>query len=302
MPLFLQYWWMETVCRGKMWDVAMALDGETLLGVMPFHYGRKFGRNYLLQPQLTQFSGPFYCYPDGLDECRRLEFEKKTARLLIMQIAQLKPAFVIQHFSPEVTNWLPFHWEGYSQTTRYTYRFDDISDPRALLDKMHCDKNRRKILRNIDSTTVRFDMSPSDFAAFHHRYWLSRGKRDLLGKEFIAHVCSTAVARGNGVIASLHDSEGKLLAARFAVYDSRCAHSLMSASDPDLHRSGHNETLIWRLIEYLSSFTKAYDFEGSMDEGIEYFYRSFGARQVPFFEVSRCDSLLFGLLLKIKKK
>ena len=27
-PLFLQYWWMEAVCKGKKWDVALALDGD----------------------------------------------------------------------------------------------------------------------------------------------------------------------------------------------------------------------------------------------------------------------------------
>ena len=27
-PLFLQHWWMETVCAGKQWDVLFATDAQ----------------------------------------------------------------------------------------------------------------------------------------------------------------------------------------------------------------------------------------------------------------------------------
>lgn len=300
-PLFMQYWWMEAVCQDKTWDVAIARDGDAILGVMPYLYGRKMGMTYILQPQLTQYSGPFYCYPDGLNEQQRLEFEKDVARKLIAQIEERRPAIFLQHFSPQVANWLPFYWTGYSQTTRYTYRLDDISDPQRLFDSFDREKRQRKIRRYEDCTSVRYDMSPAEFADLHACYWHDKGKRDLLRKDLIEHVCSTAVARGNGVIASLHDADGKLLVARFVAYDSRCAYALMSAYKVDTHRSGHNETLLWALLQYLSDKTKSFDFEGSMDEGIEYFYRSFGAHQTPYFEISKYRNSLVRWLMKLKK-
>ena len=293
---------METVCRGKMWDVAIAYKDETLLGVMPFHYWRKFGMAYLLQPQLTQYSGPHYFYPEGLSESHRLEFEKEVARELIRQMETIRPAFCLQCFSPSVTNWLPFYWRGYSQTTRYTYRIDDISDLDAVFANFDRDKRQRKIKKFLSLTNARFDMSPEAFATFHAAYWNSKGQKDLLPYDLIVNVCSEAVARHQGFIASLHDNDGKLLMARFVAYDSVSAYSLMSAYDPMLHRSGHSETLHWYAIRYLTGVTKSYDFEGSMDEGIEYFYRSFGAKQVPFFEISKSNNMLFKLLTRIKKQ
>lgn len=291
---------METVCVGKQWNVAMAYDGDKVLGVMPFLYGRKFGLTYVLQPQLTQFSGPLYLYPEALPESKRLEFEKSTAKLLIQQIESLKPAFFVQHFSPEITNWLPFHWAGYKQTTRYTYRIPDISDPQRVFDAFDVEKRQRKIRRYEQSTSVRFDMSPAQFASFHVKYWADKGQSDLLGASFIERVCRAAVERGNGVIASLYDEQDRLLSARFVLYDDRCAYSLMSAHDMSLHKSGHSETLFWGLVKYLAARTKAYDFEGSMDEGIEYFYRSFGAVQTPFFEIVKFRNRLFELILEKK--
>mgnify|MGYP002623615232 CR=1 FL=1 len=291
-PLFLQYWWMDAVCKGKQWDVVLAFDREQPTGAMPFLFGRKYGLTYIIQPQLTQYSGPCYFYPKGLKGQNRLEFEKQTAHQLISQIDRIKPALFIQNFSPQITNWLPFYWAGYHQTTRYTYRLEDISNPVQIFENFDREKRQRKIRRYEQSTTVRYDMSPEAFADFHRRYWENKGKKDLLSRDLIVSVCNTAIMHGNGIIASLFDDNGRLLCARFVAYDGHNAYALMSAVDADLHRSGHNETLIWALLQHLSPICRSFDFEGSMDEGIEYFYRSFGARQTPFFEITKCKSLI----------
>ncbi len=299
-PLFLQYWWMETVCKGKQWDVALAYDGERIAAAMPYHYGRKFGMNYLLQPQLTQYSGPVYFYPAGLTQGKKLDFEKEAAVELLRQVESRRPVIFLQHFSPAVTNWLPFYWAGYRQTTRYTYRLEDIRDTEKVFENFKDENRQGKIRRCQKSTTLRFDMTPTQFAEFHHGYWASKGKKDLLSEELITRVCQTAIDRGNGVIASLHDEEGNLLAARFAVYDKECAHSLMSAINMRLHKSGHSETLIWGLINHLRTRTIAYDFEGSMDPGIEHFYRSFGTKQTPFSVIYKYRFPLLAKLIGLK--
>ena len=60
-PLFLQYWWMDTVCSGKQWDVALARDTQGhITAAMPYLIGSKMGLRYVLQPQLTQYNGPWY--------------------------------------------------------------------------------------------------------------------------------------------------------------------------------------------------------------------------------------------------
>ena len=296
-PLFLQYWWMETVCAGKSWDVALVCNEGHLVGAMPYLYGKKYGMTYILQPQLTQFSGPFFAYPQNLDDAERVAFEHKVADNLISQMETIRPSFSIQHFSPAVTNWLPFYWRGYCQSTRYTYRLEDISNIEQLFSRFDRVERQKKVLRYEPLTKVTFDMSAAEFAQFHHDYWRSKGEGDILSKEFIVRVCSTAIEKGHGVIASLRDLDGNLLASRFVVFDSQCAYSLMSALAPERYRNGYTETLVWGVLRYLSGKTHAYDFEGSMDKGIEHFYRSYGAVQTPFFEVYKYSNRLIGLLL-----
>jgi len=297
-PLFMQYWWMETVCKGKSWNVALVEENSDVLAAMPYHYGRRLGISYILMPQLTQFTGPLFFYPEGLNEYHRIEFEKRCVDSLLEQMESVNAKMIMLHLSPKVTNWLPFYWHGYRQTTRYTYRIEDISDVHSVFEGFERSENRqKKIAKYIDKTELRFDMSPVDFAAFHSRYWKAKGQRDLLDEDFIIHVCSEAIQRDHGVIGALYDSNGCLLAARFIVYDSLCAHSLLSAADISRHKSGHTETLIYGLIRHLSGKTKSYDFEGSMNAGIEHFYRSFGATQVQYFEIYKASNIFLQSFL-----
>lgn len=290
---------MDAVCEGKEWDVALAYDNERLLAAMPFLIRHRFGMHYVLQPELTQFSGPYFCVPQDMSAARRVDFEHHATDLLIDQLAGLRLDYFCQRFSPLVTDWLPFHWRGYCQTTRYTYRIDDITDPQRAFDGFDRSKERQRRIRRIADNYTVDQIDTETFVAFHTAYWQSRGKKDLLSPELMRRVINTATQRGQGITLGLNN--GGLKAAWFAVYDDRCAHALLSAKAPDVQSADVSALLVWRLIETLSTRTTAFDFEGSMEKSLEYFYRSFGARQVPLLEVSRISNPLFNILLKLHR-
>lgn len=257
---------------------------------------------YILQPQLTPYCGPYYCYPDKTDTpSRRIAFQHQVTDQLLTYFKGLQLSYFQQNFSPNITDWLPFYWAGYRQTTRYTYLLPDISHPDILFDAFERDQRQKRILHLLPSVHLTDDATPEELATFHTRYWQHRGEQDLLSQTFICHVCRAALARRQGLIFSLKDKDNNTLAMRFVVFDECCAHSLLSALNPDHHVSGATETLIWLALQRLSSLSHSYDFEGSMDPGIEHFYRSFGAQQVPYFSIERCPNPLFRLILKIKR-
>lgn len=300
-PVFQQAWWMDTVCAGKEWDVALAMDGDRVLAAMPYLLRRRLGMRYVLQPQLTQFSGPCYFAPGDMSAARRVDFEHRAATMLIDQIEGLRLDYYCQRFAPTVTDWLPFHWRGYRQTTRYTYRIGDISDPQRVFDGFDRTKERQRRIRRIADDYTAEEIDAETFVRFHADYWHARGEKDLLAPELMLSVINIATRRGQGLTLGLRDGGGRLAAAWFAVYDSHCAHALLSAKAPDMPSADVSALLVWRMIEALSGRTAAFDFEGSMEQPLEYFYRSFGARQVPFHEVSRCRNPLFNLMLRLHR-
>lgn len=301
-PLFLQYWWMDTVCADKQWDVFLAYDSDgSIAGALPFLLGSKLGLHYIVQPQLTQFNGPWLRPCDDLPYRLQLQRRQEICLQLISQLQTLGVSYYNQNCPPSFSDWLPFHWNGFSQSTRYTYVYPDISDTAALLDRMSQSERHRKIERVLSTCVSTDEVSPSLFAKMHNDYCQRKGSYDLIPAALIERVCSTALANGHGLIAGLKDSEsGQLLGAAFAVFDDRWGHYLMHATTGD-DRSGLGKSLIWNLVVQLSGKTASFNFEGSMDRGLEYFYRSFGAEQVQYFNISKTFNPLFGLLLKMRR-
>lgn len=66
----------------------------------------------------------------------------------------------------------------------------------------------------------------------------------------------------------------------------------MGGGDPDLRNSGATSLCIWEAILFASTIVKKFDFEGSMIESIEKFFRAFGASQTPYFEIYKTPSKL----------
>lgn len=288
-PLFLQYWWMETVCKGKEWDVALVKKPDgTIAAAMPYLWGKRYGMHYLLQPQLTQYSGPWF--RPGTDT-------SSTTRWLVDYFGHLRPLFFAQNFAPGTETLM---WIGYTTSDRITYRIEDISDPQQVFDGFDKQRRQRPIRRAAKVLQPVDDLSPQTFARFHADYWASRGQRDLLSQDFIIRVIETALGHGQGILLGLNDGDGKLHAARFVAYDDRCAYSLLSALNPSGHHNGASPLLFWHIIQRLSTRTRAFDFEGSMDPSIAFSYSLYGAKPITYSRVTRFRHPLVQKLLQNK--
>jgi hypothetical protein len=77
----------------------------------------------------------------------------------------------------------------------------------------------------------------------------------------------------------------------YLVWDAESAYSLMSGNDPRLRSSGAISLLRWEAIKFAREVTRRFDFEGSMLEPVERFFRAFGGRQVRFARLARGATL-----------
>jgi len=66
----------------------------------------------------------------------------------------------------------------------------------------------------------------------------------------------------------------------------------MGGGAPDLRNSGATSLCMWEAIQFAATVTKSFDFEGSMLETVERFFRAFGAKQTPYFAISKINSKL----------
>ena len=76
------------------------------------------GFRYITMPVFVKFMGPYLLGVYNLSEQHQI-LEKLLAQ--IPPVASIKQDF---HYS--ITNWLPLYWQGYRQTSKYTYLLDII--------------------------------------------------------------------------------------------------------------------------------------------------------------------------------
>lgn len=197
-------------------------------------------------------------------------------------------------FHPNFTNWLPFYWAGYRQEVRYTYRFHDLQDIDRIIrgSSTRLRRNLRKAEKN--GVYIRPDVELEDFFRINNLTFQRQG-----GKAPYSLKRLRSLSNGLGMGQRFHtlgafERSGQLVSVAGVVNDTRCAYLLFNGSDYTAVSNGTNAKLIIETIKYCSGFVPTFDFEGSMMRQVEFFYRSFGAEQVPYFSIWRNNLLVIS--------
>ena len=278
--LFDEPWWLDALAPGAWKAAEIAHDGR-VVARLPFVQRTKFGLVALSQPKLTQSLGPWLEPSDG-KYSRQLELQKERMTALI---EALPPFHTFrQSFSTHITNWLPFYWAGFTASVRYTYRLEDLTDPELIWNGF-AENVRRQIRKAQKQVEVRDDLPFERFLELHAATYVRQGVRPPVGDELLRRLDAAAAAAGARRLLAAVDADGRVRAATYIVYDSRSAYYLLGGRHLDFPTGGEPSLLLWDAIQRAGATSAAFDFEGSMIESIERFFRSFGARQVPYFRV-----------------
>lgn len=300
-PLFMQAWWLDAVCiDGKTWDVLLYEENGKIIGVMPYHLFRKWGFKVIERTQHTQYHGVWIDYPVDCKLHKRYSFEKRVMDNLINQLGDLKVSYYSQSFHHSFTNWQPFYWRGFKQTTRYTYQIKDLNDLEKVLNSFDYSK-RARIVKE-EQFFVDLSLSPEDFYDFHKLTLKQRNSKISYTKELFLSIYTAARSRNQGQIIALKDNNNRLHSAVFLIWDINSAYNLITSID-FLSKSGKaSAKMFWEAIQFASKKTKVFDFEGSMIKGVAQSFQQFGAEQIPYFNISKCNSKRFAFLMCLKNK
>jgi hypothetical protein len=280
--LFQQPWWLDAVAPGA-WSAVEIRRGGELQARLPYVMDRRMGLTLLRQPLLTPFLGPWIRPSEG-KYATQLSHQKELYTELIEQL----PAhdYFSQHFHYSIENWLPFYWKGFQQTTCYTYVIDDLTN----LDHVRSEF-QKNILYDIRKASKRLrvhsEYGIDKFLDVNELTFSRQGRPLPYSRAFVHRLDNACSARSARQIFFAEDDSGRVHAAAYIIWDERSAYYLMGGGDPELRTSGATSLVLWEAIKFSHRVSQRFDFEGSIIEPIERFFRAFGARQVPYFYVSR---------------
>ncbi len=287
LPVFHQDWWLDTVCGAEGWGASVYEEKGQIRAVMPYRISQKFGLRFLHMPRLTPFLGP-WIDPVWLDVKYPIRLGREKDAMQAMIDAMPKAAYVNQRWKHDLPNWLPFFWRGFEQSSTCTYRINNVGDIAAVWDGL-----QSNIRREIRKAEGRFQIKlreGNDMAGFidlHEKTFLRQGISMPYSRAFMEKLDKALAQRNARRIFIAEDDQGRAHAAVYLMWDSNCAYYLMGGGDPDLRTSGATSWVMWEAIQCAATIVPNFDFEGSMMEHVERFFRGFGAVQTPCNLVTR---------------
>lgn len=299
LPLFMKDWWLDAVCGNNNWEAVMVQENNKIVAAMPFYKVRKSFLDQIVMPPLTQHIGPWINYPPDQKKASKLSFEKKVLAELIEKLPDYDR--LLLNFSCSLTNWLPFYWHGYSQTTKYTYQIQNLSSLDVIWSGLK--SNIRREIRKAQKN-VKVFLNNNDVDRFYQVNTLSfqrQGKKNPISFNLFKKVHQACSQHESCQMFFAKDKQDRIHAVLYIVWDERSCYYLMGGGDPALRNSGASSLLMWEAIQFASKNCTIFDFEGSMLPSVERFFCSFGAEQVPYFQVSKANSKLFKIAKFIKE-
>ena len=297
-PVFSRDWWLDAAC-GEDWDAFVMEKKGRVYAAMPLYIPCN---NVVSMPHYTQSMGVWFA-PAAADTkySSVLEHRQSICKLFVEQLKPYKS--FLQNFGHEFTDWLPFYWDGYSQTTRYTYILNGIKDTDRLFSNMS--QQIRRNIRNAEEQTVTVCnvMDTDEFLKIQSLTFKRQNKRNTQSPDVLRRLIDVSRERGQGDIFGGYDKAGNLHAAAFVVWQNSSAYYIAGGGDPALRSSGAQSLVLWEAIKHVSQYTDTFDFEGSMLPGVERFFREFGAVQTPYFMIYRGQlGLLDRARIKLRVK
>ena len=288
-PIFSQSWWLDTVSENE-WDVALVEKNGKIIASLPYFIKNNLCCKIITMPKLTKYMGPYIKYPSDQKYETKLSYEKTVMVELIDQLPKFDK--FSQNFNYSVSNWLPFYWKNFNQTTYYTYIINDISDANESISKFNYSK-KKNIAKAEEDINIVYDISDREFYDNHKMILAKQGEKISYDYSLFSKICSVAYKYNSARILAAYDEKGALHAAYFIVWDGISMYNLISTIDPDYRFSGASTLLIKEMIIFASSFLDKIDLAGSMIQSVEHSFRKFGAIQTPYSHITKTSSKFY---------
>lgn len=300
LPLFLRGWWLDALCGEDGWSVVVVHKSSTIEGVLVNPRRRKGGVEIAYRAPLTPYSGVWIPQGTHTRRERRSSHERRVMTQLIDRFEEAGYGKVELHLHPGIVDYLPFYWRGYTGQVRYTYIIRTGGSLEELWGELALDHRRR-----IKRTEARLHIEESedlDLLYTLAQYTFKRQGMDIpYSFELLSRLDAAAKTHSSRKILVARDTDGgKPQGALYLVWDDTTAYYLIGGSDPESGNSGSSILLLWRAIGWAKERGLAFNFEGSMIEPIERFFRAFGGELTPYLRISKVSSTRARLYLLLR--
>jgi hypothetical protein len=287
LPIFMQPWWLQAVCGADLaWEVAITKDkNEQITAVLLYCTKKKWGFSSITVPYLTKYMGvwmrPMATNKPSKDNKLHEQYILKT---LISQIPYSHKLTLQLHYS--TSDWSPFYWANFKQTTRYTQIIANLTDKETLYNDLSTD-----VQRNIKKANARLTIQTTDnfdlFWQTHNTVFDRQKMKNPIPLSIWHNVETTAKERKQRRIYISTDDKNDVQGTLYLIWDNQTAYILASGSTEMGRKVGVMSQLIWQAIADSVGVVDTVDFLGSMLPQIELFNRRFNTEKKAYHVLTK---------------
>lgn len=295
--LFSKPDWLDVVVGSDNWDVSVVFDKYgNLVASMPYYIKKFFFYKIINIPQFTPKLGPWI-------KNYKLNSLSKNHRYMQSLIDQLPNfSYFYQNWDYDIDMWLPFYWSGYHQQVSYSFIFDDLTNLTNIYNtfssacKRQIKKAKRNKIKVVETDDLKRFLILQD-KTFHRQNRYNPVSDDNFYKldKYLKKVQKRKIFISQDHLGNDH-------AGIYLVWDKKSAYYLAGGGDPKFRNSGAGNLCMWHSIQFSSTVSEKFDFEGSMIKNINNFFSNFGGVQRQYFTIWKSNSIIISFLLYIKMK
>jgi len=279
--IYAYSWYLDIVCED--WDAL--IDGD-YLRVFPLPVKRKFGTNLIYQPFFTQQLG-----------------------VISQNILTQEVVTEFLNAIPKTFNYIEIQLNNFNKVDQAKFEIKpflnhelDLINSYENIKKKYTENLKRKLKKTAESGLfININSSPDEIIKL---FINNKGKLipQLKESDYITlrRIIYTAIHRGIAQVYGVYDSRNILCAGGFFLVSNRKITFLFSGLSKEGKETNSMAFLLDQVIKINSNQHLTFDFEGSNDPGLAKFYKSFGSKEIIYYNliINRLN-LIYKIGLKL---
>lgn len=293
--IFQEAWWLD-ITAPKRWGV-ISHDVKSGKVFMTYAFRKRFKFfTDIYPPALTPYTGLYFEMKGEISRAEKYKILNESIPLLISKLPKYTRFKV--NFTTSFDWWSPFYWLGFGQHVRYTSILNGIKNHDEIWKGFNTN-TKRNIKKANKTITVKKSYDAATLYSLFEKTMINQGRRPGWSQVLLENICKEIEKRQRGMVLTGEDQEGVPHCSLLLVWDDSVAYYLAGGTDPKIRSSGAMPLTMWTAIQEASNHVDTFDFEGSMQKGIDNFFRGFGAIPKPYYNIS--DGIMANKIVRQKK-
>ncbi len=295
--LFNSASWMNNYSEKHIQQCALLNNNADIIGCFFYYTFKKVIYKLIISAPYAPDIELFYINPSE-SVVGKNSFNKEVSETIANYFDHLTVDYINLNLPQYIIDTQPFIWKGYTSKTRYSYLINLSQTEEELKNNLSSEKRKSLNKALKDNLEVQ---SSEDYELVYSLVIksLSRNKKSK-NTEIIKKILFS-FANQNNSFAFVAYHKGLAIGATFCVVNKNKAMYLFGGVDFENKHHGAGVSCMWQCILKAKALNLNYfDFEGSMNENIERYFREFGGELTPYFCVEKVKPGM-KIIMNLKK-